>query len=240
MFSNRTNWPLAPNRLSERLRELRAQGREVLDLTESNPTRCGFSYDEAGILAALSGRGSLSYDPDPHGLPEAREAVARYYLARGARVSTQQIFLTTSTSEAYSHVFRLVADAGDAVLVPRPSYPLFEFLGGLNDLRIVPYPLRYHDGWEIDFDGLGAAVRSAQGRARAVLVVHPNNPTGSFVSREESHKFAALARDHDLAIIADEVFSDYAFDPERSPAARRNCCLRLSRASKSSRTRIFP
>jgi aspartate/methionine/tyrosine aminotransferase len=217
MFAQRTQWPLAPNRLTECLRHLRAESCQILDLTESNPTRCGFEYDEAGIFAALADRGALAYDPDPRGLAVAREAVAGYYRECGALISPDQIFLTTSTSEAYSYIFRLLADAGDAVLVPRPSYPLFEFLAGLNDVALIPYPLRYHDGWEIDFEGLEAAVRASKGRARTVLVVHPNNPTGSFVSRVEADKFSALCREHGMAVVADEVFRDFTLEPGGSP-----------------------
>ncbi|MBI4165059.1 MAG: pyridoxal phosphate-dependent aminotransferase [Acidobacteria bacterium] len=213
MFAKRTGWPLSPNRLTECLRHLRAEGCDILDLTESNPTRCGFQYDKAGIFAALADRAALAYDPDPRGLVVARQAVAGYYRESGARISPRQIFLTTSTSEAYSHVFRLLADSGDAVLVPRPSYPLFEFLAGLNDVALIPYPLRYHDGWEIEFEGLVAAVHASKGRARAVLVVHPNNPTGSFVSQGDVDKLSALCRDHGMAIVADEVFRDFTLEP---------------------------
>jgi hypothetical protein len=211
MFAHRTNWALAPNRLSRLIQELRAQGREIIDLTESNPTRCGFEYPCDDILRSLADPRALSYEPDPRGLLPAREAVARYYAELGVEVSPQQIFLTTSTSEAYSYIFRLLADPGHAVLVPRPSYPLFEFLGALNDLRLVPYTLHYHDGWGIDVEALDGAVAAGLGRARAVLAVHPNNPTGSFVGQREREALVALARDHGLALIADEVFRDYAF-----------------------------
>ncbi len=237
MFAKRTDWPLAPNRLTKRLRELRAEGREVLDLTESNPTRCGFRYDEAGILASLAEPGALVYEPDPRGLLPAREAVARYYAEGGASLSPSRIFLTTSTSEAYSYIFKLLADPGDAVLVPRPSYPLFEFLGSLNDVALISYPLRYHDGWEINFEGLEAAVHSSKGRARAVLVVHPNNPTGSVVSEGDGEKLSALCREHGMAIIADEVFRDSAFawgyeTPRTHAVERRALTFTLSGLSK--------
>lgn len=219
MFAKRTEWSLSPNRLAECLRDLRGRGLDIIDLTESNPTRCGFVYDGEGILTALAQPAALAYDPDPRGLAGARQAVARYYQESGAAVSPDQIFLTTSTSEAYSYIFRLLADAGDAILVPRPSYPLFEFLGNLHDVRLIPYPLRYHDGWEIDFEALAEAARTAAGRARAVLVVHPNNPTGSFVGGEESAKLSAWCRDHDMALVADEVFRDFIFDAESGLAS---------------------
>jgi aspartate/methionine/tyrosine aminotransferase len=219
MFAKRTEWSLAPNRLAELLRELHDQGTEIIDLMESNPTRCGFDYDDGGVLAALAHRAALAYEPDPRGITAARQAVARYYQEGRSPVSPDQIFLTTSTSEAYSHIFRLLADAGDAVLLPRPRYPLFEFLGGLNDVTLVPYPLRYHDGWEIDFEALSVAVRAAGEKARAVLVVHPNNPTGSFVAREETDRLSVLCRDHDMALIADEVFRDFTFDSGHGPGS---------------------
>ncbi|MGA2629613.1 MAG: pyridoxal phosphate-dependent aminotransferase, partial [Terriglobia bacterium] len=213
MFAARTNWSLTTNRLSRGLEELRRQGRAYLDLTESNPTRCGFAIDSHLIREALADPRALLYEPDPRGALAAREAVVDYYSERGVQLSPPQLFLTTSTSEAYSFVFRLLADPGDSILVPRPSYPLFEFLAGLNDVRLIPYPLDYHDGWGIDREALGASVASARGQARAIMIVHPNNPTGSFVSSTESDALAALAREQDLALVADEVFSDYAWDP---------------------------
>ena len=213
MFAARTNWSLTTNRLSRGLEELRREGRAYLDLTESNPTRCGFATDSHLIREALADPRALLYEPDPRGALAAREAVVDYYSERGVQLSPPQLFLTTSTSEAYSFVFRLLADPGDSILVPRPSYPLFEFLAGLNDVRLIPYPLDYHDGWGIDREALGASVASARGQARAIMIVHPNNPTGSFVSSTESDALAALAREQDLALVADEVFSDYAWDP---------------------------
>jgi len=150
MFSSRTNWALTPNRLSSEIEELRRKGRPLLDLTESNPTRAGFAFDEQAILEALANPRALSYEPDPRGLLVARQAVASYYAERRIALDPEQIFLTTSTSEAYSYVFRLLADPGDAVLVPHPSYPLFDFLAGLNDVRVVGYPLIYDQGWQVD------------------------------------------------------------------------------------------
>jgi aspartate/methionine/tyrosine aminotransferase len=208
MFSSRTDWPLTPNRLSEILHERRARGAPVLDLTESNPTRCGFTYDSERIFRALTDPRALQYKPDPRGLLSARQAVKDYYAERGAKVGADQIFLTTSTSEAYSYVFRLLANPGDAILVPQPSYPLFEFLAGLNDVEVVPYPLRYADGWQLDAGVLESRLGT---RARAILVVHPNNPTGSFVRRGELEFLLRRCRECSLALIADEVFADYAF-----------------------------
>ena len=217
MFASRTNWPLAPNRLSELAEEFRREGRPFLDLTESNPTRCGFNFNAQEILNALADPRSLTYEPDPRGLPRARQAVAAYYAGRGILLDPDQIFLTTSTSEAYSYIFRLLANPGDAILVPRPSYPLFDFLAGLNDLELIPYPLSYHDGWRIDLNALASGLSAAARKVRAILVVHPNNPTGSFVSREELQTLLRHCREHELALVADEVFSDYAF---ASDAAR--------------------
>jgi aspartate/methionine/tyrosine aminotransferase len=210
MFTSRTDWPRTPNRLAQELDRRRAAGLPVLDLTESNPTRCGFDYDSAGILAALAAPAALRYEPDPRGLLEARQAIAAYYAEKGARVAPEQIFLTTSTSEAYAFVFRLIANAGDAVLVPSPSYPLFDFLARLNDLELGRYPLVYDPGWRMD---LGELERRIASSSRAVLVVHPNNPTGSFARRAEREALARLCRRHSLALIADEVFADYAFEP---------------------------
>lgn len=218
MFAARTNWSLAPNRLTRGLDELRREGRAWIDLTESNPTRCGFTIDSALIQEALADPRALLYEPDPRGPLAAREAVVEYYAERGVQLSPQQIFLTTSTSEAYSYVFRLLADPGDSILVLRPSYPLFEFLAELNDVHLAPYPLVYHDGWGIDLVALGASAESARGRARAIMLVHPNNPTGSFVAGAEAGALAAFCASHGLALVADEVFADYAWSPEAGRA----------------------
>ena len=211
MFASRTNWRLAPNRLAREIEELRRRGLPLLDLTESNPTRCGFAFDEQAILAAPAHPRALAYEPDPRGLCTAREAVAQYYAERGITLDPAQIFLTTSTSEAYSYVFRLLADPGRSILVPQPSYPLFDFLGGLNDVRTVPYPLVYDGGWEIDLSILEERLTA---RPCAVLLVHPNNPTGSFLRRRELRELLTLCRRQGMALVADEVFADYAFAPD--------------------------
>lgn len=214
MFSSRTNWPLSPNRLSLEIEELKRKGVPPLDLTESNPTRCGFVFDQQRILAALANPQALFYTPDPRGLLSARQAVADYYAEQGIALDQAQIFLTTSTSEAYSYIFRLLADPGDAILVPQPSYPLFDFLAGLNDVRVIAYPLFYDRGWTID---LATLEKRLEARARAILVVHPNNPTGSFVRREELANLLAFCQKREMALVADEVFADYslAADPAR-------------------------
>ena len=214
MFASRTGWSLTPNRLSELARQRRERGLPLLDLTESNPTRCGFTIDAEEILAALHNPRALTYEPDPRGLLMAREAVAQYYAERGVEIHPDQIFLTTSTSEAYSFVFRLLADPGDSILAPQPSYPLFDFLGGLNDVEVRPYPLLYDEGWLVDLEALRSRWES---RTRAVLVVHPNNPTGSYVKKGELLRLVELSCRSQAAVIADEVFADYAFaaDPDR-------------------------
>jgi alanine-synthesizing transaminase len=217
MFASRTNWRLDPNRFTQALEEHRRTGKELLDLTISNPTACGLSYPEAEIVAALADPRALVYSPESKGLREAREAVADYYVGRlgfagpGERVNPERIVLTSGTSEGYSHIFRLLCEPGDEILVPAPSYPLFEFLADLADIRLVPYPLFYDHGWQIDFASLRAALTP---RARAVLVVHPNNPTGSFIKPREAAELAEICAAREMAIVADEVFLDYAGGPE--------------------------
>jgi len=214
MFSSRFHWDFRPNRLTELLAEKRRQGAEVLDLTESNPTRAGFEYPRE-VLRALDDPRVLSYQPEPAGAMEAREAVAACYAARGCEVEPRRILLTASTSEAYSYLFKLLTDPGDQVLAPRPSYPLFDYLANMESVEVRQYPLVYHGGWAIDLEGLAAAVTE---RTRAVVVVHPNNPTGSYVKRAELEALVRLCRDRDMALISDEVFSDYAFAPDPSRA----------------------
>jgi aspartate/methionine/tyrosine aminotransferase len=208
MFAERTNWNLAGNRLSEALARHRASGKRLLDLTASNPTECGFAYDGEVILAALQNPAALRYEPNPKGLESARLAVTEYYSALGARVSADDIFLTTSTSEAYSYVFRLLCNPGDELLIPAPSYPLFSFLADVLDVKLVRYPLLYDHGWQIDFHTLRQAVTP---RTRGVIVVNPNNPTGHFVKANELEALNDICAKRDLAIIADEVFLDFGF-----------------------------
>jgi alanine-synthesizing transaminase len=209
MFSHRTAWKLTPNRLTQVQQELEAAGREVLDLTISNPTRAELHYDAETILQALNNPRAMDYDPQPKGLPSARAAVAGYYRRRHDRVGPDSIVLTTSTSEGYSYVFRLLCNAEDEILVPKPSYPLFEFLADLQDVRLVSYPLLYDHGWQIDLPSLYKAVNH---RTRAVVVVHPNNPTGSFVAEQERGALNHFCREYNLSLIVDEVFLDYAHD----------------------------
>jgi alanine-synthesizing transaminase len=219
MFASRTRWQLDLNRFAQALEAHRRAGKELLDLTISNPTESGISYPEQEILAALADRRSLVYSPDSKGLLEARRAIAGYYAGRqgfaepGAGVDPERIVLTSGTSEGYSHIFRLLCDARDEILVPAPSYPLFEFLADLADIRLVSYPLFYDHGWQIDFGALRAALTA---KSRAVLVVHPNNPTGSFVKLGEAAELAEICAAREMAIVADEVFLDYAEEPART------------------------
>jgi alanine-synthesizing transaminase len=212
MFAKRTNWDLTPNRLGAALAAHRAAGKPLLDLTVSNPTECGFAYKDAEILRALGNPGALSYEPNPRGLESARRAVAAYYGERGESVAMEDIFLTTSTSEAYSYVFRLLCNPGDEVLIPSPSYPLFDFLAEIQDVKLVRYPLLYDHGWQMDFHALEQAITR---RTRAGIVVHPNNPTGHFTKALEMAKLNAICSAGDMAVIADEVFLDFGLEGNR-------------------------
>jgi len=235
MFSSRLDGDLRPNRIARELDARRRAGARILDLTESNPTRAGIEYP-ADLLRAFEDPGLLVYDPAPAGSRAAREAVSAYYAARGQRVAPERILLTASTSEAYAYLFKLLTNAGDEVLVPRPSYPLFEFLAKLESIAVRQYPLVYHGGWSIDMDALTAAISA---RTRAVVVVHPNNPTGSYVKRGELEALARLCAERGIAILSDEVFHDYPLpggpaDRERAPApAGADACLAFSMSGLS-------
>lgn len=235
MFSDRTNWKLTRNRLTEALEGVTSSGARVLDLTISNPTRAGLRYDEPLILQSLASPQAMDYDPQPKGLPSARAAVSDYYQTEhGIQVNFERLILTTSTSEGYSFVFRLLCNPGDELLVPKPSYPLFEFLADLQDVKLVPYPLIYDHGWQMDFPSMPKA---ATERARGVVVVHPNNPTGSYVHPQEQESLNRFCRERGLALIADEVFLDYARDrkPRQSFAANQDVLtFTLSGVSKIS------
>jgi alanine-synthesizing transaminase len=230
-FSERTNWNLAENELTAAIRERRSAGLELLDLTVSNPTHCGFDYEVAALLAPLAAPESLHYEPDPLGMIKAREAVVHYYSDAGASIPLDRICLTTSTSEAYSFLFRLLCNAGDEVLVASPSYPLFDYIARLDDVQLREYPLLYDpnadlisgEGWSID---LHALEQSITARTRAVILVHPNNPTGNFASQQERTQLETLCASHGLALIVDEVFLDYPIgEPQPSFAAGEARCL---------------
>ena len=217
MFSHRTNWRLTANALTQAIEQVRASGQEILDLTMSNPTDAGVRLDPEVVLGALMNPAAMRYEPQPRGLLSAREAVCHYY--REAHeifdLDPARLILTTSTSEAYSFIFRLLCNPAEEILVPKPSYPLFEFLADLADVKLVPYPLIYDHGWQIDFDSL---YKAATAQARAVVIVHPNNPTGSYASAAENSALNALCRDYGLALIVDEVFLDYAHDGVARPS----------------------
>jgi aspartate/methionine/tyrosine aminotransferase len=215
MPSRRSAFDLSPNPLATALASARASGRPVLDLTESNPTRASLPYAEQEILAALARPGALLYEPAPFGLAAAREAVAGDLSANGPPVEPSRLLLTASTSEAYAFLFKLLCDPGDEVLVPRPSYPLFDHLAQLEAVRAVPYRVAYDGAWHIDVASLRAALSP---RTRAVVVVSPNNPTGSYVKRRELDGLAALG----VPVVSDEVFARY---PLRDDDARARSAL---------------
>ena len=210
-FSKRTGWDVGESGYAAAIREARASGRRLLDLTVSNPTVCGFAYDAEKILGSLGGVEALTYDPDPRGMRPAREAVAGYYSDHEAGIDPDAVVLTTSTSEGYGYLFRLLCDAGDEVLIAQPSYPLFDFLADLEDVRLRSYPLFYDYGWWIDFAELERRIGP---RTRAIVVVHPNNPTGHATSVAERERLEEICARHGLALIVDEVFLDYPLGDE--------------------------
>jgi alanine-synthesizing transaminase len=216
MFSSRTAWNMLPNQLSDVAAAKRLRGEIVTDLTESNPTRCGILYPEKEILSALADKSSLLYQPKPRGLLLARKAIADYYATVGAALSPEDIMLTASTSEAYSFLFTLLCNAGDEVIVPRPSYPLFDYLCQLNDVALRHYDLEYDGEWHIDFESLESACTDS---TRAIILVHPNNPTGSYLKQTEFERVCAVAAEHRCALIADEVFGPYTISSDAHRAS---------------------
>ncbi len=208
MFSSRTNWDRTPNRLTEALARRRAAGREVLDLTESNPTQCGFAWDADVLFDALRHPEIVTYRPESRGLKQARDAVRGYYADQGVRIEDDQIILTASTSEAYSFVLRLLTEPGDQVLGPAPSYPLIQYLADLEDITLAHYPLLYDHGWSVDVGALESLVTE---NTKAVIAVSPNNPTGSYLGDSEREQITRLAAERGMALVVDEVFRDYAW-----------------------------
>jgi alanine-synthesizing transaminase len=206
-FSRRTEWNTEESVLARAYRLRAAAGLPIADLTASNPTRCGFAYPP-DLLQALADSRALDYDPQPRGFLRAREAVCAYYGDRRSVVRPEQIVLTTSTSEAYSYLFRLLCDPGSEILAAQPGYPLFDFLAVLDDVGLKPAPLVYDHGWQIDPEGFRRAISKA---TRAIVIVHPNNPTGHFTKPWEASELAQLCREFDLSLIVDEVFLDYGF-----------------------------
>jgi hypothetical protein len=215
MFASRLPPQLEPNRLSRALAAARRSGARLLDLTATNPTAASLSYP--GVLrSALSDARAATYDPDPRGRREARAAIAAAWDAEGKAVDPDRLVLTASTSEAYSFLFKLLCDPGDAVLVPQPSYPLFDLLTTLDAVTSQPYRLDYHGAWSIDRPSLEAACTD---RTRAVLVVSPNNPTGSMLRADDRAWLRRFCAARDLAIVADEVFAEYPLE-RRADACR--------------------
>lgn len=216
MFSSRLRQTAGRNRLAVAVDGRRAAALTIIDLTLSNPTRAGLSYPK-GLLAPMAHERALCYEPEPFGMLSARQAVSRHLAGRGVSVPADRIVLTASTSEAYSLLFKLLCDSGDAVLAPRPSYPLVEHLTDLESLSLEQYSLEFHGRWELDVDGLRQKARAP--RARAIILISPNNPTGSVVTDRELQAVASIAREHNLALISDEVFAEYPLSDERIPSA---------------------
>jgi aspartate/methionine/tyrosine aminotransferase len=220
-FAARTAWASEETGWARALETRRQSGLPILDLTASNPTQCGFTYD-ANLLVELSASGARTYDPDPRGMLRAREAVCGYYADHGAHIEAGQLVLTTSTSEGYSWLFRLLCNPGDEVLIAQPSYPLFDLLATIDDVKLVPYALLYDPGgrsdghgqrggshtWNLDLHALRERITP---RTRAIVVVHPNNPTGHYTTPDECASLLELCREHGLTLIVDEVFLDYSF-----------------------------
>lgn len=215
MFSQRVPADLTPNRLTIVLQQAKASGDPIIDITETNPTRAGIAYP-ASLLAPLATAGGLRYDPHPFGLLSAREAVSEEYARAGVDVGPERVVLTASTSEAYSFLFKLLCDPGDEVLVPVPSYPLFDHLSRLDGVGVRPYPLHYHGTWSPDPHEMETLVT---GRTRAILLVSPNNPTGSLLGAGELVAIAALCARRGLALVGDEVFADYILQPRADRAS---------------------
>jgi aspartate/methionine/tyrosine aminotransferase len=218
MFSSRLGQTAGRNLLAGALEQRRAAGLPISDLTLSNPTRAGFTYPPA-ILACLSRAQGLCYEPDPLGLPAARQAVSEDFSRRGVSVPANRTVLTASTSDAYSLLFKLLCDPGDSVVAPQPSYPLIEHLTALDAVTLEHYRVEFHGRWEVDLEELREKARIR--RVRAIVMINPNNPTGSGVTEHELNAVGAIAADHGLAIISDEVFSDYAIAPMAPVSALR-------------------
>lgn len=209
MFSKRTNWNFSENKLALRLKSLKGQGVQVIDLSESNPTRCNFNYlSDLSLLKPLSHPNNLKYDPSPQGKKEARRAIQSYYQNKHIEVDSERIFLTASTSETYNYIFRLLVDPKDHILIPKPSYPLFHFIADLNDIELDHYQIHYeNERWQINFK----EIQNTHSNTKAVVLVHPNNPTGSFVKINEAQELIKIAKSKSLSLISDEVFLDYSF-----------------------------
>ena len=219
-FSRRTDWDLAANAWAVRVEALRKGGQPFIDLGESNPTRCGFAWPAQVLAAALVPPEISLYEPDPLGVPAAREAISAYLAGHGAVIDPGQVLLTASTSEAYAVLLKLLCDPGDEVLVPSPSYPLLDVLCELELVGVVRYPLLYDGAWRVDLTALSEAVTD---RTRAVVIVSPSNPTGALLTPSELAGIEALCEERGLALVGDEVFADTALGPKVSVLAARRC-----------------
>jgi alanine-synthesizing transaminase len=202
VFSARTDWPVETNRITQAIERARAGGRNLLDLTVSNPTTAGFKYPQIQLPTAPI------YDPQSKGLLTARQAVSRYYRERTdpCAVDPERIFVVPGTSEAYSYIFRLLCGPNDEVLIGAPGYPLLDLLANICDVKLVRFHCFYDHGWHIDFHDVEQRITS---RTRAICLVHPNNPTGAYVKPEDRARLDSLCGRHELALVVDEVFLDY-------------------------------
>jgi len=208
-FAQRTNWPLEKNQLTVTLEKLQNKRVPIIDLTESNPTRCDFDYNNEEILNPFNEKTNLIYEPSPQGKSSTRDVIAQYYKTKNQEVPGNRIFLTSSTSEAYSYLFRLLVDVKAQVLFPRPSYPLFQFLGDLNDIQLNYYSLTYDGQWQIDWPDFKNTIGQ---KTKAIVLVNPNNPTGNFLKKDDISKLNEICQQKNIVLICDEVFWDFAFD----------------------------
>lgn len=231
-FSQRSAVNAGINALTRALEDHRAHGRPLLNLAESNPTSVGLDWPSQELSNLLAQPDASTYQPEPFGLLSVRSALSAHLAQTGLHVPAEQLMLTASTSEAYGYLFKLLCDAGDNVLVPTPSYPLFDMLAALEGVQLVPYQLAYDGDWHLDLSSLRSALNE---RTRAILLVHPNNPTGSYLKRSELDQLASCG----LPLVSDEVFAEYAHrhDPQRATTAlevsERVLVFRMGGLSKS-------
>jgi len=204
MFSKRTQWSLTQNKLSEKISQLTSKGKALINLTESNPTKCGF-FVSRNILSSLNQISNKHYSPNSQGLERARSAVAQYYKEKSVSVQANQIFITSSTSEAYSYIFRLLLNSGDEVMMPTPSYPLINYLAKLNDVSVKTYSLGYEKRWSMDVNSIGKSFK----KQKLMILINPNNPTGNYIYESELKLINQLAEKQKAALLCDEVFHDF-------------------------------
>lgn len=219
-FSRRIDFAAEPNILEKERRARFGQGLPVFDLSQSNPTRTGLLHASGELSRALSDEKNIYYAPDPKGPAAARRAIAEHFRGRGPELAEERFFLCASTSEGYSYLFKLLCDPGDCILVPRPGYPLFEHLAALESVQAIGYRLEYDhpSGWHIDVGSLERSLDSPSGkRIKAIVLINPNNPTGSYVGERELDAILRLCTKHSLALIVDEVFFDFSLEPRSRP-----------------------